>query len=164
MHIQQTKHTACAPDAQSASLKADGSTSPAAVKPSRSTPPSVPAHFPLGWRTSSYSSSCSSSRIGLVSPHPIRCFPPAPPLIPSQELKPPSEAAKRPPGHLEEGGQRSPPPSSAATQQVLLSGHRSDLLHRLTSRLRARRKTLTALRSPYKSVHDPKWTVDKCKI
>lgn len=105
--------------AQSASRKADGTTSsPVAVKPCGSTPPSVPVRFPLGWRTSSYSSSCSS-RIGFVSPHPIRCFspppPPTPPLIPSQELKPPSEAAKRPPGLLEEGGQRSPPSSDSAS-------------------------------------------------
>lgn len=137
-HKNQTKPTAreaaaCARHPISGASKPDGGISPVAAKPPRSTAPSVLVHFPLG-RTTWLSFFfffflLLSHRVCVSSSHQMLL----PPLIPSQELKPPSEAAKRPPPGAP-GRRRAEVSSPPATQQVLLSGRRSDPMHRPASR------------------------------
>lgn len=77
-HEQQCVH-----DIQTVSLKTDDSIFPLSINPGQSGLRSALLCFLLRWGTSSLSSSVSSHQTLL------------PPLIPSQDLKPVSEAAKR---------------------------------------------------------------------
>lgn len=105
-----------------------GGIPPVAVKPSRSTAPSVPVHFPLGWTTWLFFFLLVSYRVCVSSSHQMLL----PALIPSQELKPPSEAAKRPPGAP--GGRRAEVSTCTSDSASITERPPRDPLHCLASR------------------------------